>query len=111
MVTLHLLRNLLATNERRPEENESIGRAWDIRGITFLAVARAVGSLKRYLGFWELGELGRKCGRCGSWDWVLPDCFERDGGIRTQGSDRCHVGEEGKRHRWIRVVDERRHAI
>ena len=108
MVSLDLFRNLLATDEGRSEENEGVGRAWDIRGIPLLAVARAVGALERYLGLRELGELN---GRCRSWEWVLPDCFERDGRIRTQGSDRRHVGEEGKRHRWIRIVDERRHAI
>lgn len=95
MVSLHLLRHLLATDERGSEENEGVGRAWDIRGVSLLAVARAVGSLEVYPCLRELGEVG---GRCGSWDWVLPDCFERKGGIRTQGSDRCHVGEEGKRH-------------
>ena len=95
MVSLHLLRNLLATDERRSKENKGVGRAWDIRGVPLLAVARAVGSLECYLGFREFGEVG---GRRRRLDWVLPDCFERDCGIRTQGSDRCHVGEEGKRH-------------
>lgn len=65
MVPFHLLRNLLATDERRSEENEGVGRAWDIRGVSLLAVGCAVGSLERHLGFRELGEVG---GRCGSGD-------------------------------------------
>lgn len=95
MISFYLLRNLLASDERGSEENEGVGRAWDIRGVSFLGVARAVGPLERYLGLRELGELGRRCRRG---EWALPDGFERDGGIRTQGCDRCHVGEESKRH-------------
>jgi len=95
MISFYLLRNLLASDERRSEENEGVGRAWDVRGVSFPAVARAVGAMERYLGPSELSELGR---RCRNGDGALPDCFERDGGIRAQGCDRRHVGEESKRH-------------
>lgn len=47
MVSLHLFRDLLATDERGSEENEGVGRAWDIRCVPFLAVAGAVRSLER----------------------------------------------------------------
>lgn len=108
MIAFDLFRNLLAPDERGSEENKGVGRAWDIRGVALLAVAGAVWGWERDLALWELGELG---GRGGRWDGVLPDGFERGGGIRAQGRDGGHVGEEGKRHRWVRVVDEGRHSV
>lgn len=38
MIAFDLSRNVLSTNKRRPEENESIGRTRDIRGIPLFGV-------------------------------------------------------------------------
>ena len=108
MVSLDLFRDLLTADERGSEKDECIGWTWDVRSVTLLAVACAVSVEWSVLV--QLGPVngGRElCGR----DGVLPHGFERDGRICAQGSDGCHVGEEGKRHRWIRVVDEGRHSI